>query len=413
MGALDIHQIRCLGKRPWLGDEEECEEKLKGLMRGASNVFFPMIESSLSIPPFSDFTHVLLHDHIGPARENWREGTIRDYIRINAGLRSMMKRERLTEDDIVRAFEQIYSETGTIRIKEEEWERLTHSVTYHPLNDFQTEDMELVDNLEHWFSAIKRVTKLREVIAIRGLTRIEPFNGDENRIQPIRLEESEAWEKLLSDNPGINPRIQRGNQMDWLPGVEMYGEGIFFEFNEDILHHWERRSDVRERCGFIQGQDNAPPLREGIDTNLPRTVLIHSFAHHFIRQISFACGYSLASLRERIYSGIGDNVSMCGVLIYTASSDSEGTLGGLVAQAKDISTLNAHIQAMIESARTCSQDPLCGAHDSRSTGNAWGASCHSCSQLPETSCEGLQNKLLDRFALIGNDDMEGYFYVNQ
>ncbi len=104
-----------------------------------------------------------------------------------------------------------------------------------------------------------------------------------------------------------------------------------------------------------------------------------------------------------------DELDMCGVLIYTASSDSEGTLGGLVAQAKDNKILQYHIQSMLERLNVCSQDPLCGAHDPNETRNPWGASCHSCSQLPETSCEGLQNKLLDRFTLIDSGDLKGYF----
>lgn len=415
-GALEQLNIQCQGKMPWLGDEEDCDEKLKGLMRGASNVYFPLTESSLSIPPFSDYTHVLLQEHIGPAKENWRIDGIdglKAYVQANVGLRRMMAREGLTEEDVLRAFRQIYEGTGPVRIKEEEWDRLTHPVRYHPLNDFQTEKLDLErSDLGHWFSSIRRVSKLREVIAIKGLTRVDQFDGNEDRMRPVRIKDVEAWNRILSANPEISPRPQGGTQRDWLPGVEMYGEGIFFEFKRESLQRWEEAAVVRRRCALITGQPNAPPSRDGIDITLPRTILLHSFAHQFIRQISFACGYSLASLRERIYSSIDDDRSMCGVLIYTATPDSEGTLGGLVSQASDTSRIQNHIQAMIESIRTCSQDPLCGAHNPSSTRNAWGASCHACSQLPETSCEGLQNKLLDRFALISNHDMVGYFNVH-
>lgn len=47
-GALEELRYDCKGERPWLGDKEQCKNKLRGLMRGASNVFFPAIESSLS-----------------------------------------------------------------------------------------------------------------------------------------------------------------------------------------------------------------------------------------------------------------------------------------------------------------------------------------------------------------------------
>src|SRR6185503_9381791 len=56
-------------------------------------------------------------------------------------------------------------------------------------------------------------------------------------------------------------------------------------------------------------------------------ILLHSFAHLLITAVSLECGYPASSIRERIYAlrGIG-----YGVLLYTGSSDSEGTLGGLV-----------------------------------------------------------------------------------
>ena len=51
-----------------------------------------------------------------------------------------------------------------------------------------------------------------------------------------------------------------------------------------------------------------------------------------MRQIALECGYTAASIRERLYSKTSDQPHgpMAGILIYTAASDSEGTLGGLV-----------------------------------------------------------------------------------
>jgi Domain of unknown function (DUF1998) len=63
-----------------------------------------------------------------------------------------------------------------------------------------------------------------------------------------------------------------------------------------------------------------------------RYILMHSFAHALMRQLSIECGYNAASLRERIYSKPpeDENGAQAGMLIYTAAPDSEGTLGGLV-----------------------------------------------------------------------------------
>ena len=63
-----------------------------------------------------------------------------------------------------------------------------------------------------------------------------------------------------------------------------------------------------------------------------RFVLLHSLSHALMRQIALECGYTAASLRERLYCrSVGqEHGPMAGILIYTAASDSEGTLGGLV-----------------------------------------------------------------------------------
>ena len=63
-----------------------------------------------------------------------------------------------------------------------------------------------------------------------------------------------------------------------------------------------------------------------------RLVLLHSLAHALMRQIVLGCGYTSASVRERLYSRQPGEAGgpMAGILLYTAAPDSEGTLGGLV-----------------------------------------------------------------------------------
>jgi hypothetical protein len=62
-------------------------------------------------------------------------------------------------------------------------------------------------------------------------------------------------------------------------------------------------------------------------------VLVHTVAHALMRRITLECGYSHASIRERLYAYPPEHPDgpMAGVLLYMAASDSEGTLGGLVA----------------------------------------------------------------------------------
>jgi hypothetical protein len=132
-----------------------------------------------------------------------------------------------------------------------------------------------------------------------------------------------------------------------------------------------------------------------------RYILLHSFAHALMRQMTLECGYNAASLKERIYSKRPEEEGgpMAGILIYTAAPDSEGTLGGLVSLGEP-KTLSHHIDQALEQMRLCASDPLCAEHTpfQGATSLHW-AACHACLFSPETSCER-GNKYLDRAVLI-------------
>jgi hypothetical protein len=128
-----------------------------------------------------------------------------------------------------------------------------------------------------------------------------------------------------------------------------------------------------------------------------RYVLLHTFAHAVIRQLAVECGYTIASIAERIYSqDMGE--LRAGVLIYTAAPDSEGTLGGLCALGNP-GKLGKHLGAALQRAGLCASDPLCAEHRPSVDSSLHGAACHACTFLPETSCER-GNKYLDRSVLV-------------
>jgi hypothetical protein len=188
---------------------------------------------------------------------------------------------------------------------------------------------------------------------------------------------------------------------DWLPAIEVYGEGVFFEFNSAALKDWAVRDDVRARIDKLDrayhtskyGKDSVGKLR-------PEFVLIHSFAHLLINQLSFECGYGSSSIRERIYCEKASNkCEMYGVLIYTASGDSEGSLGGLVRQGEK-GRIEDTIIAALRNAAWCSTDPICIQSAGQGPESCNLAACHNCALLPETCCE-CGNRLLDRGMVIG------------
>jgi hypothetical protein len=130
--------------------------------------------------------------------------------------------------------------------------------------------------------------------------------------------------------------------------------------------------------------------------------MLHSFSHMLLTAISLECGYPASSLRERIYALEGGRY---GVLLYTGSSDAEGTLGGLVEAARDI---RKHVRRALEYAALCSNDPVCsyhapGGHDPQ---KLQGSACHGCLLIAETSCEQ-HNDFLDRALVVETVEQAG------
>lgn len=191
-----------------------------------------------------------------------------------------------------------------------------------------------------------------------------------------------------------------------MPASEVRGVGIFVRLREDALQAWEASDEAKRlQFSFLQShkawrtQRKLNPPEGGFPGI--RFVLIHSLSHMLMRQISLECGYTAASVRERIYCREAnlENGPMAGILIYTAASDSEGTLGGLVHLGQPI-TLGRQLQQALEAMRICGSDPLCAEHTPQQDGRSLhGACCHACLFAPETSCEK-GNRFLDRSTLV-------------
>mgnify|MGYP000411733601 FL=1 len=103
---------------------------------------------------------------------------------------------------------------------------------------------------------------------------------------------------------------------------------------------------------------------------------------------------------------------MSGIFIYTASGDSEGTMGGLVRQGHSDSFPGIFKKAM-EEAMTCSNDPVCSLSMGQGRDSLNLSACYSCSLIPETSCEEF-NIFLDRGTIVGTyENRRMGFYSSQ
>jgi len=245
------------------------------------------------------------------------------------------------------------------------------------------------------FDRISLLHKLRETRAFSGFSRIFAKSSINK-----------------SDRVGLISNFPK----NWLPAVIVRGEGIFIKFRLDKLQAWEKEFGLIHRKRLDEINRNLGELREKRHQNefvvSPRFALLHTFAHIVINQLVFDCGYSSASLRERVYCSDKAGSEMAGVLIYTAAGDSEGTLGGLVRMGQP-GYLEKTIHRALEKSKWCSADPICIESKGQGPDSCNLAACHSCALIPETSCEE-QNRLLDRGVVIGPlfEPRSGFFNFN-
>ena len=374
----------CSGRRPWLNDHEKCTSLPRTLQRGASNVYFPVTESAISIPPWSE----------GPLKAIGSYWSVFKYIADESGLHAAIegwRRDRGIQyetRELVRAITQRRSGeieagvTGEESLKLQEYEALVngHPETLSEADFVCVPASGIPAEFEEIISQVMQVKRLREVVALTGFARLSPFSASDSkdRLAPIYR-----------------------NKVDWLPAVEVIGEGIFIRLNTDKIKNWEADESVKNRADFINRnyekkfRDNKQVPDRVITA---RFVMIHTLAHALITQWSLDCGYPSASLKERLY--VSDD--MAGLLIYTASTDAAGSLGGVIAQA-DPGTLTQTLRDAIQNTSWCSGDPLCIEADAAGVDSLNLAACHACALLPEVSCEE-RNVLLDRGLLAGTQD---------
>lgn len=405
----------CRGHRPWLGEVEDgiCNSHLRGAMRGASNVWFGRVHSSIYLPQGSgsapsDLVELLRTPRVSTFISLLSDSPIQTLL---PKLRQMYRAEMslYSDEQIATALSLIHGTStvgesdagGTLDDDAETFRR----AEYNALQENSKDDPLLIDSypistydeeIAAYFSRIGLVNKLRETRVFAGFSRILA-----DREIPLEQRKQMLWRKVPS------------HEESWLPASIVFGEGIFLHLNEDRLAVWEQRNKERlsKKLGILI--DNFEMVRQlrGLRPKsiTPRFVLLHTLAHLLINRLIFECGYSSASLRERLYVSASASNPMAGILIYTAAGDSEGTMGGLVRMGKP-GYFEPVFRRAIESAEWCSSDPVCrelGSKSGQGPDSCNLAACHSCALLPETSCEEF-NRFLDRSLVVDGPDSEEF-----
>lgn len=384
--------MTCRGHHPFRphARNDRCGKQMIPSQRGASNVYFPVTRSAISIPPWINPLYNLIDEHLRLIEETkdmfGEQGVTKVYEKYFSDF------PRSDFDDALKRRLDNIAEFK--EIKQMEYEAITHHndpAYASNKKHFKAEEEYLPDYLKPYFSRIIRVTRLREVKVLLGFMRVDAPDPDADE-QPNVVKLSKG---------------RTGDGEKWLPAAETHGEGIFIEFNRQTLDRWlesvralseKYAATYREFCeskGWtITSERNAI------------YVMMHTFAHLMIKQMSMSSGYSSTAIRERIY--FSDR--MAGILFYTGSTDKEGSLGGLV-ELGTVETLAELMRDAFQEALLCTNDPEC-LHNMPAGKNSNGAACHSCCMISETACEN-GNRMLDRGLVVPIAEREDQAYFRE
>jgi hypothetical protein len=398
ISMVDLYKPKFLGScqchSPWLTPRREaneaCADDLRLLPRSATNTYFPQTVTVISLTKANDKLRQAIAENRTMIDSILALPNFIDVLRLIPQLKEAFK--DFSNDEIKQALgsgnEQGANPNEDPRIAE--FDMMASGAPVIGSDGagsfFYAETLPFISlGLQQpWDSFLKnvvRVHRLREVICLYGFTRLEP---------PPSSAESELDEIQLAVNGADLAR-----NVEWLPAIEQFGEGIFLHVAPEFLKRWLESKEIAAKAVTLRERErrdaerfNRPPIHRGAGY-----WALHSLSHAFMAELALECGYPLSSLKERIYSSGPAQADRFGILIYTSTAGSQGTLGGLSNMADRVGELLARGTRRLA---LCSNDPICAEHSEGSEDYPLqAAACHACLLVPETSCEA-RNTRLDR-----------------
>lgn len=424
-GRLKLPQ-KCRGRHPHLNAfDPNCDAAPSLIMMGASNLWFASTQSVIVMPRTDEERVEALADQLRAYLGAERLAEFGSNIAVIRALASAygIDLTGTLDNDLevaiseVLAVEETYAERlkkleswDPVELLVPEWRYLQQPTLFSgQQNDsgLMVTEMPRGAQLSPLVTRVIAVNKMKKVNAVLGFTRLDQMDRA-----------NDAVARLV--------KLTRDGKPTWVPATEDRGEGIFLQLDLDQVASWETQilaSDLWQahraahRRNF-QNRFSETAAAVNPDTRLPapRYWLVHTFAHILLREMSMYCGYGAASLTERVYAWpkSENREPSAGLLICTTASDSEGTLGGLVAMS-DPDKLHSVVQSALRRAYRCSSDPVCAVRTPSGTEDfLHGAACHCCTFVSETSCERA-NRFLDRRFLLdlpvaaGSEHVPGFF----
>jgi hypothetical protein len=375
-------------------------------LRSASNVYFGVVRSAIYLPRASNVPDALLEILSEPLIRGMIHMTVQSGGTVDPGIIRGNQRELLepySDEQLQAAIDTFATEDREVPpassnslVADESRETAFRRDEYRVLCEGMESDQltvrsapldRYIGRMSGLLERVLLIDRLRETRALTGFNRVFAEKG---------VDDADRFHQLWKSVPDWTQR--------WLPAYRVFGEGIFLELNLAALGEWEALPSVRQRAALVNRRYEVAREARSLEPReiSARFLAVHTFSHLLINQLTFDCGYSSSALRERLYVSANPAEPMAGVLIYTATGDSEGTMGGLVRMGRP-GYLEGVIESALQSAAWCSADPVCMEAGTSGQGpdSCNLAACHNCSLLPETACEEF-NRFLDRALVIGS-----------
>ena len=344
---------QCDGSQEWLGPaagrDVTCQQTNRFLIRTASNAYFSQKLSVISMPDRGQELHEAVNKVWDSHLHMVQSAGELTFIKRNAMVSSVLA--GFADQEVLQVIQGRHSgQAGppARKIKEAEFELLSFSQARIGKDDAESVFYAEEYPRAHWDGELTRdiervvvVHRLREVTALVGYTRFDYISPDidgefDLNLKPARL--------------AVNA--------NWVPATENKGEEFFLQFGKDAVDRWKNKVAVRDQTRKLELGLYQWCIEQEVgqrDFFGAPYVMLHSLSHLLINAISLECGYPASSIKERIYAKEDQGY---GILLYTACSDSHGTLGGLATAAKSI---GHYLQLALEMGGLCSNDPICAA----------------------------------------------------
>ncbi len=418
-GSAYSRNFQCSGRFPERREDPVgCQQQAKIIQRGAANLRVSELRSALTIPPLDTALHRLLQSRAILAA---LPITIESKHQVVQVLDTLVSRRLLdpttcetikkyNEGELLTAINDVLDEQTKPReateatLREEEFNSLRNAARYGAPpqradkpggpNQFEVylENVRTIKCNSGRFLRVTPLSRLRVVMVQIGYTRpISTSDNEEIKLVPVEYHPSDET-------------------IGWHPGVELFGEGIFLDFvttenpaTEAVSEHFPLNGEAKDNwIQALHSQTGHSKIRTMLGSEQqhflhPVFVWWHTLSHRLITALSVDSGYSSSAIRERVYCVTEHGKTTGGLLLYTAQSGGDGTLGGLIGLVPHFERI---LQVALRNIDACSNDPICIEENFRED-RVNGSACYACQFISETSCEH-RNILLDRKLLVEN-----------